>query len=268
MFKKAMFFAGAVALLMVLLFGGKALSYLNTAVGELQEKVGNSIPLEFELERATREISELNGVIRDLNHEIAKEEVEVEKLERLVGKADEELAHAKGDIMKLTSALKSNKDIFRFAGTRTYDRDEVKEELERRFDHYRTMDDTIKMQKQTLEHRQSRLDAAREHLDETVSSKRQLEVEVAELQAKSKMLEVAKATSELKVDNSQLAKARQSVEKIRTRLEVEAKMVDSQINYKPGIQLDETEVRDIQDEVTSYFESADTDAQIVVGSEN
>lgn len=269
MFKKAMFVASAIALLMLLLFGGKALSYLGTAVSELREKVENNIPLEFELERASLEISELNGVIRDLNHEIAKEEVEVEKLERKVVKADDELAQSKDDIMTLNAALQKDKEYYKFASSRTYSKVEVEEDLQRRFDHHKTLDDTNKMRKQTLEHRRDRLNAARKQLEETVNAKRQLEVEVAELQAQSKMLEVAQQTSELKVDNSQLARARESVEKIRTRLEVEAKMVDSQINLRPGIELHETEVRDIQDEVTNYFESsADIDSQIVGASEN
>ena len=45
MLKKSLYVAGAVALLLGLLFGRDAVSYVSTSVGQLHEQVKDSVPI-------------------------------------------------------------------------------------------------------------------------------------------------------------------------------------------------------------------------------
>ena len=56
--------------------------------------------------------------------------------------------------------------------------------------------------------RQRNLDAARQKLATMMSAQRQLLVEVENLEAKLKLVEVAQASSDLHLDDSQLARRR------------------------------------------------------------
>jgi len=265
MTKKLLVVGGAVGLLLVLLFGGSALSYVYTGLNELRETVKESVPVEFELQRAKNEISRLEPVIRDLHHEIAKQEVRVEKLDSQIASTERGMLDAKEDIMTLKTALSSGDSSFRFAG-HTYTSNEVEEDLTKRFEHFKTQDETLEMRKKTLDAQQARLQAAYDQLKELTSAKTQLQVKVANLEAQHKMIEVAKTASEFNFDNSQLARTRELIEDIETRLDVESRMVDSASTYRPEIQLDEpSESRDISEEIAKYFEP---DTSEYAGSSN
>jgi hypothetical protein len=60
-----------------------------------------------------------------------------------------------------------------------------------------------------------------------IASKRQLEVEVENLEARLKMVEVAKAASDFHIDDSQLSRTRQLLSDIKTRIEVDAELVNA-----------------------------------------
>ena len=51
--------AAAVMLLLALLFGSDATSYVTTSVASVRDSVKNSVPVEFELERARQQISDI-----------------------------------------------------------------------------------------------------------------------------------------------------------------------------------------------------------------
>jgi len=65
MLKKALFVGGGLAILAVLFFGRDAVSYVSTSVAKLHESVKDSVPVEFEIERARK-------MIKDLVPEISK----------------------------------------------------------------------------------------------------------------------------------------------------------------------------------------------------
>ncbi len=259
MLKKGLVVSGAVVLLLLLLFGGRFCSNVSTAVKGLQDRVEENIPIGFHLDRARHEIARLDPVIRDLTHDIAREEVAVEQLEGQISGSEGQLAAEKEDIMTLTASLDSGSSVHRFVSTgESYTSEQVEKDLARRFERYKSKDEMTKALRQRLDARRARLDGAHEQLEETLSAKRELEVEVANLEAQLKMIEVAKTANEFSYDNSQLAKARNLINDVKTRIEVEAKLVNAEETLEPGIKLDEPENRNIRDEVTNYFEPIDT----------
>jgi hypothetical protein len=113
--------------------------------------------------------------------------------------------------------------------------------------------------------RQRNLDAAREKLAAMMSSQRQLEVDVENLEAKLKLVEVAQASSDLKLDDSHLARAKELIVDIRTKLDVAAKLANADTNFKDEIPLDEPAAEDITEQVAEYFEiDQPRDAEVAV----
>ena len=254
MFKKLTFVGGGIALLLVLLFGGRGLSYLYDAVGKLQTKVEESIPLEMKLDRTEKEIAGLHGDIENLMRDIAKEEVAIEHLKCEIGANESDLASNKDKIMRLKNALDSGDATFQFTSTGpTYTASQVEKDLTRKFESYKTRADMVEAMKTRLSSRNEWLASTNEQLRETISQKQQLQDEVDNLRAKLKMIEVAKVTSRTVRDNSRLSKTRELIDKIKSQVEVEAKLVNAHQEPVSEIVLDEPVDRNISEEITSFF---------------
>ena len=115
--------------------------------------------------------------------------------------------------------------------------------------------------------RQRNLDAARQKLATMMSSQRQLLVEVENLEAKLKLVEVAQASSDLKLDDSQLSRAKGLIADIRAKLDVSAKLANADTNFHDEILLDGPAEDDIQQQVAEYFGgTTDGESPIAVAS--
>lgn len=246
--------AGA-GLVCLVLFGREAVSYVGTTAGWFKDSVKNSIPVEFEIDRARRMVKDLVPDIRKNMHVIAREEVEVERLNKQIAASESRLEKDRGELMQLKVDLASGKSAFQYAG-RSYSADQVKVDLANRFERYKTHDATLASLKEMHQARQRSLEAARQKLEGMLVAKRQLEVDVEHLEARLKMVEAAQTTSDYKFDDSQLSRAKDLVTELRTRLDVAEKLVNSEDYLRDEIPLAEPAPENIVEEVTEYF-SAD-----------
>ena len=263
MVKKAVVIAAGVLLLLGLVFGR---SHVSTAVGIAQDTFQDSVPIPFEIKRAREEIKRLRPEIEKNMRSIAEVEVEVAKLERQVGKSDDRLQRDHADILQLKDDLESGSEVFVYAN-RTYSATQVKTDLIRRFDQFQTQEATLVSKKKQLDAKQRILLAARDKLEGMLAAKSQLEVDVENLEARLKMVEVAQTTSEFNFDDSKLSKTRDLIEQIRTRIEVAEKLVNDDIEYYDRIPLDEADVdRDITEEITDYFGEQRPEVESLVDS--
>lgn len=240
------------AVLAGLVFGTDAYSYISTTASRLSDNVKSSVPVEFELDRARKMITDLTPEIRRNMHLIAKEEVEVEKLQSRVGDLEKNLASSKADIVRLKTDLDSGSTYFTYAG-HEYSRGAVQTDLAGRFERFKTQDATRVKLESILRARQQGLDAARAKLDGMLTARRQLEVDVENLEARQKMVEVAQTSSKFAFDDSHLSKTKRLIDEIRTRIDVAERMVDVDGELAGEIQLDEPANTDIGDEVATYF---------------
>jgi phage shock protein A len=252
MIKKVILIGGGVALVAVLLFGGAAVSYVRTSANYVQDAVQDSIPVEFQIERARGMIQDLVPEIRNNMHVIAKEEVEVKRLEEQIALSQDRLDSDKNDIMRLKTDLSDNKDVYQYAG-RSYTPTEVRTDLANRFERYKTGEATLDSLQQICEARKRSLVAARQKLEGMLASKRQLEVEVENLEARVQMLAAAKATSEFQFDDSRLGKVKQLVSDLKTRLDVADQLLSAETRFQGEIPLDQATPENIVDQVTEYF---------------
>ncbi len=97
------------------------------------------------------------------------------------------------------------------------------------------------------------LDAAREKLTAMVAAQRQLQVEVENLEAQHKLVQVAEASSDFQFDDSQLARCKELITDVRTRLDVAAKLANADTSFAEEIQLDAAAPEDVSEEVAKYF---------------
>jgi chromosome segregation ATPase len=250
MLKKSIVLGGALLLLMGLFFGR---SHVLTTVGMVKESVRDNVPIDFEIKRARQMIKELQPEIEKNMHLIAREETEVSKLERSVTGAEEKLAKERDDILRLKGDLDSGSEVFVYSG-RSYSAKQVKADLENRFDQFKIQEATAQALHKILSARQKSLQAARDKLDGMLAAKRQLEVDVENLEARLKMVEVAQTTSDFNFDDSRLSRTKELVSEIGDRIEVAERLVNADTEYQDRIPLDEPEVdRDITEEIADYF---------------
>ena len=252
MIKKALFTVVALGVTAVVLFGRDAASYVGTSYHRLTQSVKESVPVEFQIDRARGMVQDFAPEIRRSMHVIAKEEVALEQLNGQIESAEQKAAKDKNEILRLQTDLGQVKDVYRYA-SRTYTPQQVKQDLARRFSRFKVTDETLANLKNMRDARERNLDAAQQKLAAMINARRKLEVDVQNLEAKRKLVEVAQASSDYVFDDSQLARAKQLITEIRTQLDVAAKLANADVNVEVEIPLDEASPTDITDQVAQYF---------------
>lgn len=250
MLKKTVLLGSAAVLLLGLLIGR---SHVLTTVGMVKQSVKDAVPVQFEIKRARQMIKELQPEIERNMHLIAREETEVAKLERQVSQAEQQLAQDRDSILRLKNDLDSGSEVFVYAG-RNYTPKQVKTDLQNRFDQFRTQENTTGALKKILLARQKSLQAAREKLEGMLATKRQLEVDVENHEARLKMVEVAQTTSDFNFDDSQLSRTKELIQEIGDRIEVAERLLNVDTRFQDRIPVEQSDVeRDITEEIADYF---------------
>src|SRR5688572_18266384 len=255
MIKEAMFVGLGGLVLLGLLFGRDAFSHVKTSVHKVRKTVRESVPVDFEISRARQMIKDLNPEIHRNMHLIAKEEVEVKHLRDQLGVAEKQLAKNRMDIERLTADLKDGDKHFVYCG-KSYSSKQVENDLTRRFEQFKVKEATLSKLTQVLAARERGLEAGREKLKAMQAAKGQLEVDVANMDARLEMVKVAQSTSEFNFDDSRLARTKDLVGDISARIDVAEKLVNAETADIGQINLDEQEATDITQQVTKYFQQS------------
>ncbi len=256
MIKKSLLVLCGVGLLTVILFGRDAASYLGTGYDRVTESARAAVPTEFQIERARRMVSDLGPEMRRCRHVIAKEEVEVERLTSQIERAESQAAKDKSDLSRLHADLATERDVYQYAGHR-FTAAEVKQDMARRLERMKTTDATLASFIDMRDARLRNLEAARKKLMAMAATQRQLAVEVENLEAKLKLVEVAETSSDFNFDNSKLARAKDLIAEIRTDLDVAAKLASADVDFSGEIPLDDTTPENIEEQVANYLGIAD-----------
>jgi hypothetical protein len=258
MLKKGLFAGGGLLLLLLLIFGGGLWSYVSTTADNIGEAVKAKVPIDFELDRARKMIEGLEPEITNHKREIALEERKVAELENQLKVDEEKLAKRWSDIERMRDDLAKGDTTFVYASG-TYTAKQVEADLAGKFDRFTTADGTVEQNRKVLEIRRKALSAAQEKLRTLIAAKEKLELQVENLEAKQKMVEVAKTASELNIDDSQLAKTRDLLTEIEARIDVEGRLVNADDLVFGEIQLDEPEENtSILQRIADYESKKDT----------
>ncbi len=252
MVRKVLIVGGGVVLLGAVVLGRDVYSYLRTSAGYVSDALAESVPIEFQVDRARGMIQDLVPEVRKNMHVIAKEEVEVQRLDEQIAQSRSRLAKEKEQLLRLKTDLCSGRPTFIYAG-RDYTANEVRTDLAHRFERYKTGEATLASLVEIRGARQKSLEAARQKLEGMLASKRQLQVEIENLEARCQMIAAAKATSNYQFDDSRLGRVKELVAGLRTRLEVSEKLVNAEVYYHDEIPVDKATPENIVEQVTEHF---------------
>jgi DNA repair exonuclease SbcCD ATPase subunit len=262
MLKKAVVGSLAVATLGTFVFGRDAWSYLRTGASSVRDAVKREVPIEFEIERARKEVEQLLPEIRKSMHVIAQEQVEVEHLKQAISKREAGLENQEEAILTLSADLKSGDTHFVYAG-RNYHVKDVQRDLAERFNRYKVAEDTLRREREVLVAKEAALESHRETLESMLSQRKDLDVELERLEARLRTVEARKTISELNIDDSQLARVKTLIREIDKKLDIEDELLNAEGNFAGLIPIEkESEIpEDIAVQVDEYFSGRSTETR-------
>jgi phage shock protein A len=252
MIRKLLFVSAGLVLVGFFLFGRHAASYVGTGAGWVRDTVKDSVPLNFEIDRARNMVNSLKPEIQKNMHVIAKEEAELERLKGQVEQAEAKLAKDRGDLETLSNHVKTGNKNFHFAG-RTYTVTQVKADMANRLSRVKTADSTVDSLREILTARERGLEAGRQKLEAMLAAKNELLAKIENLEARMKMVEVAQASDACSFDDSKLGAVKELVNDLQTRIQVAEKLVTVEGSFHGEIPLDEPATDDIVEQVANYL---------------
>lgn len=103
--------------------------------------------------------------------------------------------------------------------------------------------------------REKALDANREKLENMLSAKMDMEVQIEQLEARLKSVQAAETVSNLEIDNSQLTRAKSLIKDLNKQLDVKEKLLDAEGKFTGLIPVDTKveEKRDVVKQMDEYF---------------
>ena len=265
MLKKLVLLGAVAAVGLTALWSSTGSSYVRTAIHSASDTMKNSVPIEFEIERARQMIKDLKPEIAANMQLVAREEAGVERLAGEVEAKKQQIAKAKNDIMRLKGDLESGSVRFVYAH-REYSSQQVKDDLQARFKQFQGHEKTANKLSQVLTAREKNLDAARRKLEEMLNAKRQLEVDIETLQARMMVVQVAQTASPVALDDGQLSNTRQLLDDIRTRIDVAERMAANEGALEGSIPLEDTASPDLLSEIADYFGEGRAEVESIVNN--
>ena len=251
--KKGVVGAALGAGLLAVLYGTAAPYYARTAVNKVRDTAKDAVPMQYEIDRARQQVAELEPAIRDNIEAIARAEVEIEYLDKEISSTHANLDREGSEIVALREHLKDG-DL-RLTGGVSYTPDEIKGEMARRLDHYKTIKSILADKEETLNLRKKALLSAREQNAKMRAAKVALLTQIEGIETRLKQIEATQASNEFTFDNSALARAKQTVAELGKRVEVMQRVSEQEGRYTddkvPVFLIDPT--RDVAEEVDAEF---------------
>jgi len=230
---------------------GTVWSYLRTAHTQLGQSLRDAVPIAFELKRLDQMTSDLIPEIRANQKVAAQLDVEVEYLGREIEALRNFQKDAKSQMQKLRQALTQDRKSYEFGG-RTFTRQEVEQDLERRLQQYDNTAVQLAAKEQLQEARRRTLEAATERIRQYQQQHDLLVQKAASLQGELKLAELAQETGNFEFDHSKLNEAKQLAQEVEKRIRTMQKLVAGQ-RQVPGEVPVEADTRSVADRFDEYF---------------
>lgn len=219
------------------IFGNELGSYMSSSRRAVRAAVKGNVPIEFELRRARDMIDDLTPEMHASVRRVAQQEVEIAALRRDGDRARADLQAERTQVQKLRDALGTQETSFVFTGVR-YTRDQVKDDLARRFDMLKEAETAQASRDRLLQNRERSLAAAVQVLDRTRSQRSVLESQVAALESQHQLLKAASAGTGDPLDHGKLAQTEQLLASIKKDLDVTEQVLAHEAKFASPIRVD------------------------------
>lgn len=201
------------------LLGSNFQSYIRTSTNAAQEAVKNSVPVEFELRRASDLIDAILPDLQSQVRMIAQEEVEIANLASDIAASEKRLTNEQKTVAALRNKMRVQQVSYSVNG-RTVERGQLTEQLHQRFERFKQGELAVSSKKKLMEKREDGLNAALAMLDKMRHRKAELEQKVESLTAQHRLVQASAIESGNLIDGSRLSEADQLIRQIETRLAV------------------------------------------------
>ena len=238
-----------------LFFGGEAASYLRSSARSVRASVRENIPVDFELRRARDLLDEMLPEMQANVRLIAGQEVDIDAANADIGASEKSLAEESARIQKLREALSGSQSNYTFA-ERTFTREQLKQDLARRFDLYREAEATLAAKRKLLGERQRSLAAAETQLEHMRDRKGALEAQVEALAGQYRLVQMASSSAvgqPPSIDAGKLAQAEKLVAEIRKQLNVAEHVLAREATFTQPIPVDIVDEQDLLSRVDQHF---------------
>jgi len=226
MVKKGVLGAALTAGALYLAFGTSAPSYVRTAFHRFRHTAQDAVPVQFDIDRVREDVASLEQPILENMQTFYRTQVEVENLDREIGNFQANLDGEKRAILALREGVAAG-GVHK-VGHVTYTAEEVKGEIARRLDHYRSASKILDEKKATIKAKREIMDAAKQQLVNMKSQKKEMLTRLEGIEARLKLIEAKRQTSEFSSteDDGALARVKKSVADLEKRIEVQARMAE------------------------------------------
>ena len=213
----------------------------------------DSVPIQFEIDRAHDDIAALEPDILHNREQLARAEVEVESLQKEIAAVEKTLAAEK--MAMLTVRERLAKGDLRLASNSPVQltESEVKADLAGRMDHYNNVKMILDAKRTTLKAQEQSVQGFRQKLGDMATQKRSLATRVEEIQAKLKAIEATQVKNEFTFDDSALSRAKQTVAELEKKLAVKSKVAEMEGRYPADSVSPMIDGRDVLKEFDSQF---------------
>jgi peptidoglycan hydrolase CwlO-like protein len=250
--KKAVVGSALAAGALYLAFGTSAPSYVKTAFHKFRHSARSAVPVQFDIDRAREEIKGLEPAIKDGIAEVAWARNEIKVLEREIAATRANLETEKTAMKSLRTSLETGD--YRLAGPVRYTEDEVKADLARRLDSYKSGKRTLEDREATLKAKVKTLAAAESQLKQMAEAKKALSVKIEGIEARLRMIETTRSERDFHFDDSALARAKESVSELEKRLDVLTLQAEMEGKYSDtGVPVGLEPGRDVVRELDAEF---------------
>jgi hypothetical protein len=227
-------------------------SYVKSSGSLLKATLRDSVPVEFEIQRARDSLDGLIPAAHEALRDVAREEVEVASLEREIVKDRDSVAMETAKVQKLRSALDTQLASYHLGG-RDYRRQDLVDELARRVDGLKTGELLLRGKENLLNSRRKALDAAITKLERTRTARLELANQVEALEAQHRLIQAQATGSCFQIDDSKLARTEKIIAELKKRLEVAQRTLAREAQFVESIPLDTPSESNVVESVDAYF---------------
>jgi septal ring factor EnvC (AmiA/AmiB activator) len=234
------------------LFGRDLFSYVTSSARSVRAAVAENVPIEFQLRRAKDLVSDIVPEMQANIRLIAQQEVEITSLKADIEQSQKNLGDERVRVAKLRDGLTSSNVSFAY-GNVTYTRDQLKEDLARRFDCLKEAEVVLAGKERLLQNRERSLAAAIQALDRTRSQKALLESQIASLEGQHQLIKAASVGTNIELDRSKLAQSEKLIADIKKQLDVAERVLAHQSQFVQPISIDVVDEKELVKEVDEHL---------------
>ena len=236
-----------------LLFGSDLTSMLKTSANSIRQSARQSVPVEFELDRAKDQINDILPDLQSQVRMIAEEEVAISRLEKEVAQEQQRMQKLEQSLSVLRKKVRTNQVSWR-VGEANLDRQQFTKHLQSRFSHLKQAKLSTDSKQRLLAKRREGLAAAVTLLEEMRLRQSELELKVESLAAQHRLIKASSIDSGELIDDSHLSQADQLLGEIENRIDVAERMM----TYERGImdvpiEEDNDSAENVLAEIDQYF---------------